>query len=74
MQAWFRVPTKEEYVLQINKKRERLKKMTGSYILLESLLKEEVETILKEGTKKAREKAITTMKEVQKAIGIDYFE
>ena len=34
---------------------------------------EEVEQILKEGTSKAREKAIETMKEVKKAIGIDYF-
>ena len=34
----------------------------------------EVEEILKDGTAKAREKAIDTMKEVKKAIGIDYFE
>ena len=35
---------------------------------------EEVENILKEGTKKAREKAISTMKDVKKSIGINYFE
>jgi len=35
---------------------------------------EEVEEILKDGTAKAREKAINTMKEVKKAIGINYFE
>ena len=35
---------------------------------------EEVEKILKEGTAKAREKAISTMKDVKSAIGIDYFD
>ena len=35
---------------------------------------EEVEEILKDGTKKAKEKAISTMKDVKSAIGIDYFE
>ena len=34
----------------------------------------EIEEILKEGTKKAREKAIVTMKDVKNAIGINYFE
>jgi len=34
----------------------------------------EVEQILKDGTSKAREKAIETMKEVKRSIGIDYFE
>ena len=35
---------------------------------------EEVEKILKEGTEKAKEKANNTLKEVKKAIGINYFE
>ena len=35
---------------------------------------DEVNTILKEGTIKAKEKASKTLKEVKKAIGIDYFE
>jgi len=35
---------------------------------------DEVESILEEGSKKAREKAVSTIKEVKKAIGIDYFE
>ena len=35
---------------------------------------DEVEKILKEGTIKAKEKANNTLKEVKKAIGIDYFE
>ena len=34
----------------------------------------EVEKIIKEGTKKAKEKADSTLKNVKKAIGIDYFE
>lgn len=35
---------------------------------------EEVEKILKDGTEKARKKATTTMKEVKKAMKINYFE
>lgn len=35
---------------------------------------DEVEEVLKEGSKRAREKAKDTMKKVEKAIGIDYFE
>ena len=35
---------------------------------------DEVDKILKEGTIKAKEKASKTLKEVKKAIGIDYFE
>ena len=35
---------------------------------------DEVEKIIKEGTKKARNKANETLKEVKKAIGINYFE
>ena len=35
---------------------------------------DEVENILKEGTAKAKEKAISTMKDVKHSIGINYFE
>mgnify|MGYP002627898884 CR=1 FL=1 len=34
---------------------------------------EEVEEVLKDGSKRAREKAKDTMSKVEKAIGIDYF-
>ena len=35
---------------------------------------EEVEKILKEGTKKAQEEAKVTMKEIKKAMKLNYFE
>ena len=35
---------------------------------------EEVERILKEGTKKAQEEAKVTMKEIKKAMKLNYFE